>query len=244
MANFKNIVEKCVWKVARNLIRDYSELELLNSGSKTTENFVLRSCIRAKDVFLQEFESLKFTSIQFSDSYKPIEGNGIHILICPIGSVQNLQRAFPFFASTILQIKQENNEETIIAALISFPALGQIFYAEKGQGAWMEKYEDSGIAKGRRLRVSSVKNIADYVTSSKFAAVHNNVVSSRDFGSIEYDIAAFASGKLDAIMVESSDKIQKLAAEIFTKESGGVFKVLENQDLIATNNLIPFPIFK
>ncbi len=234
--NFKNAVDKAVWKVSRNLIRDYNELELLNSTNRATENFVAQSLSRAKEIYTQELSLQAFDSIQFMDTYKAINHDGNHIIISPVGSAQNLQRGFPFFSTSIIQIQYHEQQANVNAALISFPALGYIFYAEKGHGAWMETYQDSGTGRGRRLRVSGIKKIEDAVTSRKYAEVNDNVRFSRDFGSPEYEIASFVSGKLDAIIIESGDKFNRMLAEMFTKEAGGFIKTLDNLDLLAINN--------
>ncbi len=238
MANLKDLTDKAVWKVARNLIRDFNELELLNSANKAAENFVARSFARAKEIYSQELSTSSFASMQFADSYKPIATEGNHIIIAPITSLQNLQRGIHFFATCIIQVKYSNEQANSVAAVISFPALGQVFYAEKGQGAWMEKYQDNGTAKGRRLRVSGIKKIEEAMTSRAYSNFNNNAQLSRDFGSCEYEIVALASGKLDAIIIEAEDKFNKMLAEIFTKEAGGFIKILDNNDLLAVNSSI------
>jgi len=236
MAGFKNLIADSVWKVARNLIRDYSELELLQTGSNN-DRFLERSVFKAKENFHNELEFFRFASIQFSDSFELPTKDGVHILINPIDGIKNLAKGFPFFASTILQIKRQDGVNNVVASVMSFPALGQIFYAELGQGGWMEKYEDSGRAAGRRLRVSGTKDLAQSLTSKSFAEKYETQ-NSRDFGSSSYDIASYTSGKLDGILIKSDDVIHKLALELFAKESGGMVRTLENGDLVASNTYL------
>lgn len=237
MVAFKTLVNETLWKVARNLIRDHNELELLQSGS-STDRFIERSVIKAKEVFSKELEALKFTSVQFADNYKSITQDGNHVVVFPIDGLLNFRRAIPSFASILVHIKRLEDQEYVNAAVLSFPAFGKIFFTEKGQGAWVERFEDSGRASGNRLRVSAVKNLADAVTTDNFLTKCSNIPTSRNFGCQAYDIASFAAGKLDAIYINSEDFIHKMVAELFAKEAGGLVNILENGDLIATNSFL------
>ena len=64
MSIFYNYVKSSVWKASKNLIRDFSELELLQSGkSQSIDRFVSRSFTKTKELLYKELSYLNFKSI-------------------------------------------------------------------------------------------------------------------------------------------------------------------------------------
>ncbi len=230
-----NTIDKALWKTSRNLIRDYSELELLQSGSYTQEKFVERSVSKTKEILSKELGVLNCASIQFDDEPYKLEEDGIHIIMRPIDGIPNLLRAMPFFATTIVQIERKDGFNNVIAAIMSFPALNGVYRAEVGQGAWAQTFEESGKIAGRRLRVSKTKEISLSIVSTTNNIPYDNYLSSRNFDCTAYDIANYTSGKIDTMIIGAEDQIHKFAIEIFAKESGGVIRNFEPEQIIATN---------
>lgn len=236
MSAFFNLTRNSFWKVSRNLIRDFRELELMQSTNHMSlDRFVTTSENRTKETIKREFETLHFTSIIFENEPMPLS-DGVHILCYGLEGKDNLRRALPYFGNIVVQLKNLEGERQVNAAVMSFPGLGQVFYAEKGQGAWFEKYEDRSTS-STRLRATGAKEIT--MVNSVFAENNPKKYLSRDFGSIFYDIALFASGKYDAILLEHNDiEIVKLCAELFAKESGGYSKELEEKQMLLSGNNI------
>lgn len=229
MTAFFNLTKNSFWKVSKNLIRDFRELELMQSTNQTALNrFITNSQSKAKETLLKEFQYINFTSIFFEEDTIPTS-DGVHILIYSLEGMDNLRRSFPFFCNAAVQIKINEGKKQVIASILSFPGLGQVFYAENGNGAWMEKYEDRS-ASSVRLRASGAKEIT--MVNPSYLQYSEKEYDSRNFSSIFYDIALFASGKFDAIIIESSPEILKLSAELFAKESGGYVKDLDNDRLL------------
>ncbi len=229
-----NIIEKALWKTSRNLTRDYSELELLQSGNRTQEKFVERSIRKTKEILARELEVLN-ASLQFDDEPHKIEKDGLHILIRPIDGVNNLLRAVSLFATTVVQIERKDQQNKVISAIIAFPVLNSIYKAELGQGAWVQTYEESGTISGKRLRVSKISEPSLSIISTTNNIPYSNYFDTRNFGCTAFDIAHYASGKIDTIIVKPEDQIHKFAIEIFAKESGGVIRDFESQYILATN---------
>jgi histidinol-phosphatase len=75
------------------------------------------------------------------------EAAAVRLIIDPIDGTRNYVRGVPIFA-TLLAIEAEG---TVVAGLVSAPALGQRWHAARGAGAW------NG---ARRLAVSSVTDLA------------------------------------------------------------------------------------
>ena len=70
------------------------------------------------------------------------------LIIDPIDGTKNFIKAIPFFA-TLLAIEEEGE---VIASLISAPALGEQWWAQKGKGAFHN---------GKRIHVSNVAKLED-----------------------------------------------------------------------------------
>ncbi|MDX1924362.1 MAG: hypothetical protein SFT91_03965 [Rickettsiaceae bacterium] len=234
MSVFHTHAKQALWKVTKNLIRDFSELEVMQSGNNlSVARFVSMSKVKSRELLERELRALNFRSISFSDDPIPQE-NGIHILVGELEGLENLSKALPFFGCYIVQIKISNGITQILAASATFPALGVMCYAEDGQGAWTERYDDKLQTSSARLRSSGQKNITNTLVNHALSSQDERFPNSRHFGSFLYDLSAFAFGKLDAILIPSSLNILTFALELFAKEAGGYIIKKDNGDVIAS----------
>lgn len=233
MSIFYNYVKSSVWKASKNLIRDFSELELLQSGkSQSIDRFVSRSFTKTKELLYKELSYLNFKSISFNGDQMPTE-DGLHILISELEGQTNLKKALPFFGIAIVQQKILNGSSEILSCVMALPALGVMLYAEDGQGAWREGEEEKSTSAGRRLRSSGEEELSHAICNKNFSKIEDRFAASRDFGSATYDIASFASGKFDGICVNNDNVILKYALQIFAKETGAFFKEMDSTKSIA-----------
>jgi len=85
------------------------------------------------------------------------DGGDVRWIVDPIDGTRNYVRGLPVWA-TLLALERETE---IVAALVSAPALGRRWWAERGGGAW---------AAGARLAVSQVARLEDAVVSTTSAA--------------------------------------------------------------------------
>jgi histidinol-phosphatase len=81
------------------------------------------------------------------------DGGEVRWIVDPIDGTKNYVRGIPIWA-TLLALEREG---IVSVALVSAPALGRRWWAERGEGAW---------AGGERCRVSAVAGLAEAVVST------------------------------------------------------------------------------
>ncbi len=143
-------------------------------------------------------------------------------LVDPIDGTKGFVREYPFFSTQIALMR--NGE--IILGVSSGTMMGELAWAEKGSGAWMN---------GNRLSVSNISspdsaavstgNLKSLASSPGWAAMAEIVARAdriRGYGDF-YHYHLLAAGKIEAV-IESDVNILDIAAlSIIVEEAGGVF---------------------
>ena len=146
-----NIMEKACKKASKLLIRDFGEIEKLQVSKKGPGDFVTNSDKRTEKIIINELSLARpdysFLAEESGSSEKSTEFRWI---IDPIDGTTNFLHGVPYFA---ISIGLEKNKE-IICGIIFNPITNEMFYAEKGKGAYLNN---------SRIRVSSRKNIDECV---------------------------------------------------------------------------------
>lgn len=237
-----------VKKASSALTRDFNELEHLQSSVNVEDGFARRSYEKVQRILTEELSKIKAGSKVISAADEQVPTTGNFFLLSPIDGYVNFAHANGHFAVSVAWI--ENG--AITAAVICNPISDELFFAEKGSGAFKE-----GFRSHERLRVSGAKKIestlvaasGDTDTLLKVMQNGSHVVVS---GSPALDLAYVSAGKLNAAVL-SNNKAQSIAAGILlVKEAGGyVFtigetdirsenltKALHNGNIVATNEAL------
>jgi histidinol-phosphatase len=135
-------------------------------------------------------------------------------LVDPIDGTRNYSRGIPVWATLIaLEV-----EDVVQLGMVSAPALGRRWWAERGAGAF---------ADGERVRVSAVSRVEDAVLSfaieNELPAVAHRAWHARGFGDFwPYMLIAEGSvdGAVDAVGVSEWDLA---AMQVIVEEAGGRF---------------------
>jgi len=149
-------------------------------------------------------------------------------LVDPIDGTKSFVRRYPFF-STQIALMQDGE---LILGVSSAPAFGELAWAERGQGAWLD---------GTPIRVSGVATLEDAAVSggnlrslalSGCWPAWGEVVATADrirgYGDF-YHYHLLASGRIDAV-VESDVNILDIAAlAVIVREAGGIFTDLAGE---------------
>ena len=145
-----NIMEKACKKASKLLIRDFGEVEKLQVSKKGPGDFVTNSDKRTEKIIINEL-SLARPDYSFlaEESGSSGKSNEFRWIIDPIDGTTNFLHGIPYFA---ISIGLEKNKE-IICGMIFNPITNEMFYAEKGKGAYLNN---------SRIRVSSRKTIKCY----------------------------------------------------------------------------------
>jgi len=245
MQPITNVLINSLRKSVKFLHRDFLELEMLQKSSIRNEEFCNKSYLRLKALLCEELQ--KHTEYLFFPEDKFDINNNYEsvFLVSPIDSQNNFIRSIPFFAVSITYLRQNQGILTPISTVIYFPVLNEIYYAEKGKGAWVEKNNLSSSHQGLRLRFSDNSNLKDCLTIIE--TLENDdlqeVSNTRTFGSFCYAAALLASGKADLLYLPLLNFTLHYAFDLLIKEAGGI--AIDSQDkLIYSNRYIAKQIKK
>jgi myo-inositol-1(or 4)-monophosphatase len=243
-----NIMEKACKKASKLLIRDFGEIEKLQVSKKGPGDFVTNSDKRTEKIIMNELSLARpdysFLAEESGLSNKISEYRWI---IDPIDGTTNFLHGIPNFA---ISIGLEKNKE-IICGMIFNPITNELFYAEKGKGAYLNN---------SRIRVSSRKNIDECVVLTggpvlsyknkeiffkEYENVTRKVAATRKLGSSALDLAYLASGRCDGVFERNLNYWDIAAGIIIVKEAGGTVtdfkggdKYIEEKNLLGTNSKI------
>ena len=236
-------------KVSRSLIRDFGEIENLQVSSKGPGDFVTSADKRTEKIIIDELQKANPNYCIISEEAGIINGSNTinKWIIDPIDGTMNFLNGIPQFAISIGY--EENNE--IKCGVIFNPITNEMFYAEKGSGAFLNN---------SRIRVSNKKKIVDalLVTGgpnqaskikdqifSEYVKVSKNVLNVRKLGSAALDMAFVASGRFDGYWQRELNYWDIAAGVIILKEAGGFVNFFEDdknfplkKNILATNSNI------
>lgn len=231
MQPITNLLINSLRKAVKFLHRDFLELEMLQKSYVRNEEFCSKSYLRLRTLLSDELQKntkyLFFPEDRF-DSNSNFESV---FLVNPIDSPNNFARSIPFFAVSVTCLKQYQGALTPVSTVIYFPILNEIYYAEKGKGAWVEKNNLNSNHQGLRLKFSDNSNLKDclmIVEDLKNDDLQevNNV---RSFGSFCYASTLLASGKADLLYLPSINFTLHYAFDLLIKEAGGMVVDLGNK---------------
>ena len=245
-----NIIIKACMKASRSLIRDFGEIENLQVSSKGPGDFVSSADKRTEKIIISELQKAypDYGIITEESGIINEKNNQNRWIIDPIDGTKNFLNGLPQFAISIGY--EEENE--IKCGVIFDPIKNEIFYAEKGGGAFLNN---------TRIRVSNKKKLKDslLVTGgpkfssnikekifAEFVNVSQNVESPvRKFGSAALDIAYVASGRFDGTWHRELNYWDIAAGIIILKEAGGFITFFEpdkkfplKKNILASNSNI------
>ena len=230
-----NIIYKACNKASKSLIRDFGEIEHLQVSSKGPGDFVSSADKRTEQIIIDELLKAHPDYGIVSEEAGEINKSNKEKrwIIDPIDGTTNFLNGIPQFA---ISIAYEENSE-IVSGIIFDPIKNEMFFAEKGNGAFLNN---------SRIRVSNKKKLKDalLVTGgpkqsskiqekifSEYINVSKNVLSPiRKFGSAALDIAYVACGRFDGFWQRELNYWDIAAGIIILKEAGGFVDFFERDN--------------
>ncbi len=243
-----NLMYKACLKASKVIIRDFGEIEKLQVSEKGPGDFVTASDRRVEKILIEELEKSNYSFL--TEETGKIEGknNEKRWIIDPIDGTFNFLNGLPHFA---ISIAYEEKAE-VISGIIFDPIKNEMYYAEKGNGAYLNN---------SRIRVSNKSDFksACLVTGGpKFTSKNRKKILDeytkismevrahiRKSGSAALDLAYVAAGKYDGYWQRELNYWDIAAGAIIVKESGGFIENLTGEslgegkiDLVASNSKI------
>jgi myo-inositol-1(or 4)-monophosphatase len=225
-----NVVHQAVQKAARRLLRDFSEVENLQVSSKGPGDFVSQADLRAEQTLKEELSKARpgwaFLGEEGGSSGDEWEWRWV---VDPLDGTTNFLHGIPHWAISVGVEKRIAEDRTeLVAGCIYNPAANEMFWAEKGMGAFLND---------RRLRVSGRREMvqAVFATGIPFAKVQRKaefsmtlaklmpqVAGVRRFGSAALDLAWVAAGRYDGYWELGLHRWDIAAGIVMVREAGGI----------------------
>lgn len=239
-----NVMCNAAFKAARGLVRDFGEVENLQVSRKGPGDFVSTADKKAEEILYKELKKARPSYGFIMEEGGIISGEEESTwIIDPLDGTTNFLHAIPHFAISIgLQKGSE-----IIAGVIYDPIKDELFYAEKGGGAFLNE---------RRLRVSSRQNLQDALlaTGIPFARhpeterltfqrtleqIMPLVAGVRRFGAASLDLAYVAAGRYEGYWEPWLPPWDMAAGLVIVREAGGYLCDLQGgEDILGTGSVL------
>ena len=242
-----NVVVAAAQKVGRRLLRDFGEVEQLQVSAKGPGDFVSQADLRAEETLRTELSRARpnFAFLGEEEGQSGKEDWEWRWVVDPLDGTTNFLHGIPHWAVSI-GIEKRTGESTseIVAGVIYNPAVDEMFWAEKGVGAFLND---------RRLRVSGRRDMlsAVFATGIPFAKVPRKaeftailaklmpqVAGVRRMGAAALDLAWTAAGRYDGYWELGLKPWDVAAGLIIMKEAGGYVTDVDGGDSFATGNVI------
>src|SRR5580658_3554105 len=146
-----NVMVKAAEKAAKSLKRDFGEVENLQVSRKGPADFVSNADTQAQKILREELGRARpdFDFLmEEADDAIDTSGKKERWIVDPLDGTTNFLHGLPHWA---ISIAAERDGE-IIAGLVHDPMKNEVFWAEKGLGAYCNN---------QRLRVSARSDLAD-----------------------------------------------------------------------------------
>ena len=223
-----NILKKNLRNLRKFIIRDYNEIEELQSSVKDTKLFIKKSQKKIEEEIVSLLTKIK-PNFQI---VKNIENNNQNFwMINIIDSFLNFKRANDNFGINISLF-----EKNIIQTNLFYnPIKDDIFYYEKVTGAFKNetRIRVSNIKKKEESIVSVFNNKRDYSLNYEGLIKKNlseNYFSTFESGSCYSDLSNLSCGKIDCcIIINPANKIVQ-EASLIVNSTGGSSKIIELKD--------------
>jgi myo-inositol-1(or 4)-monophosphatase len=241
---------RAAFAAAKGLKRDFGEVEQLQVSEKGPGDFVSRADIQAERTLRKELERTRPEYGFLGEEGGETKGDGRNRwIVDPLDGTNNFLHGVPHFA---ISIGLERDGE-IVAGVIYQPISDELFWTEKGVGA----YVDTPNARSRRLRVSGRKDPARALVATgiphigrgdhpaylaKLARVMAGTSGVRRWGAAALDLAFVAAGRYDAYFEFGLKSWDVAAGMLLVREAGGLIADTEGKaytlggpSLLATN---------
>ena len=230
-------------KAAKALKRDFGEIEQLQVSQKGPADYVSAADLRAEKTIRAELFKARPRFGFLLEEAGEVKGEDAHHrwIIDPIDGTTNFLHGIPHFA---ISIALEMDGE-IIAGLVYNPIVDEMYYAEKGKGAFLND---------KRLRVSSRSRMTDCVIATgipfhgrpghkPFLAQLERVMSAaagtRRFGAASLDLAYLAAGRVDGFWEMALQPWDVAAGLILVREAGGyITEPNGGKNVVFTGNVV------
>ena len=238
-----NIMLKAARKAGRSLVKDFREVENLQVSMKGAGDFVSRADLAAEKILKEELMGARPTYGWLAEEggEEPGEDPTRRWIVDPLDGTTNFLHGLPHWAISIAL----EHKGRVVAGVIYDAAKDEMFFAEKGEGAWMND---------QRLRVSGRGKMIESVfatglpyggradlpeTLKDLARLLPACAGVRRWGAAALDMAYVAAGRYDGFWERRLNAWDLAAGVVIVREAGGMIEPLaEGGDILADGEVI------
>lgn len=244
-----NLMMKAARAAGRSLAKDFREVENLQVSMKGAGDFVSKADISAEQIIRDELCEARPNYGWLGEESAETKGEDPtrRWIVDPLDGTTNFLHGMPHWAVSIaLEHKGE-----IVAGVVYDPSKDEMFFAEKGQGAWLNQ---------SRLRVSGRTKMIESVfatgvpfagrpglpeTLQDLARLMPTCAGIRRWGAAALDLTYVAAGRYDGFWERGLQIWDMAAGIIILREAGGFAEPIDPQaslldggDIVAGNEAI------
>jgi myo-inositol-1(or 4)-monophosphatase len=222
-----NIMMKAARKAGRSLVKDFREVENLQVSSKGAGDFVSRADIASEKILKDELMGARPNYGWLAEESAPEEGKDPtrRWIVDPLDGTTNFLHGLPHWAVSIaLEFKGE-----IVSGVVYDPAKDEMFYAEKGQGAWLNDSQRLRVS-GRRVMIESIfatglpfggrRELPDILKD--LGRLLPATAGVRRWGAAALDLAYVAAGRYEGYWERTVNPWDVAAGMLLVREAGGL----------------------
>ena len=243
------VMANAAQKASKRLLRDFAEVEQLQVSMKGPSDFVSQADLRAEQTLKEELAKARpgYSFLMEESGASGSDNWTWRWIVDPLDGTTNFLHGIPHWAISIaLERRLQDGTTEINAGLIYAPAVDEMFWAEKGTGAFMNE---------RRLRVSARREITEavFATEIPFGAVSSmrqrafsrtlpmlmpQVAGIRRFGAAALDLAWVAHGRFEGYWELGIKPWDIAAGELLVREAGGYATDVGTGNPLETGNIV------
>ena len=243
------VMANAAQKAAKRLLRDFAEVEQLQVSIKGPSDFVSQADLRAEQTLKEELNKARpgYAFLMEESGASGSDNWAWRWVVDPLDGTTNFLHGIPHWAISIgLERKLPDGTSELAAGLIYAPAVDEMYWAEKGVGAYMNE---------RRLRVSARRDMTEavFATGIPFRAVSTTrrnafsrtlagimpkVAGVRRFGAAALDLAWVAAGRFDGYWELGIQPWDMAAGLLLVREAGGYATSTGDEDPRESGNVV------
>ena len=225
-----NLMIKAARRAGKSLVKDFREVENLQVSTKGPGDFVTKADREAERMIKEDLMAGRPTYGWLGEETGETQGADPtrRWIVDPLDGTTNFLHGMPHWA---ISIALEHKGE-IVSAVVFDAAKDEMFFAEKGSGAWMND---------RRLRVSGRRHMheAVFATGVPFGAKKTlpamladlarlmpACAGMRRWGAASLDLAYVAAGRFDGFWERELQPWDIAAGILLVKEAGGFVEAI------------------
>ncbi len=246
------VMVAAVRKAARGVVRDFGEVEKLQVSKKGAANFVTNADLRTDKILIEELQKARPRFSFLTEEHGVIEGSDPkhRFVIDPIDGTTNFIHAIPYVAITVAAQAEREGQWHTTAGIVYDPILDELFWAERGKGAFRENAKLRVSTRREDLLLSTASPRVHRQQFKESLATFGRVAASgatlRCSGSAALDLAYVAAGRIDGTWYQRLNAWDALAGILLVEEAMGMATAVDGSavmrdgdgSVLATNGLI------